>query len=70
LLECESIAKFVGMGTKAFFFCSPTMFAKHRECMNYGMTRIEVSKEIYSAKEEEAFLGSQVSLDWYASIVE
>ena len=38
--------------------------------MNYGMTRIEVSKEIYSAKEEEAFLGSQVSLDWYASIVE
>jgi hypothetical protein len=58
LLECESIAKSTGMGTKALFFCSSTMYAKHRECMKDGMTRIEVSKEIYSAEEEVAFLES------------
>jgi hypothetical protein len=46
------------MGTKSLFFCSPTMFAKHKECMNDGMTRIEVSKEIYSVEQEVAFLGS------------
>tara|TARA_B110000305_G_scaffold202427_1_gene230775 strand:- start:526 stop:642 length:117 start_codon:yes stop_codon:yes gene_type:complete len=38
--------------------------------MKDGMTRIEVSKEIYSAEQEVAFLGSQASLAWYNSVVE
>lgn len=59
LLECESIAKLVGMGTKSLFFCSPTMFKKHEKCEKDGMTRIEVSKEMYSADQELAFLKSK-----------
>jgi len=34
------------------------------------MTRIEVSKKIYSAEQETDFLCSWSSLTWYASIVE
>ena len=30
LLECESMSKKIGMGTKSLFYCSSTMFAKHR----------------------------------------
>jgi hypothetical protein len=70
LLECESIAKQVGMGTKSLFYCSPTMFEKHKQCMKNGMTRIEVSKKIYSAKEETDFFKSSNSIKWYSKVVD
>ena len=57
------------MGTKSLFYCSSTMFQKHKQCLQQGLTRIEVSKELYSPEEEEAFLKNQSSLDWYKEVV-
>ena len=57
------------MGTKSLFYCSSTMFQKHKQCLQQGLTRIEVSKKLYSPEEEEAFLKHQSSLDWYQELV-
>jgi len=64
LLESESVAKRIGMGTKSLFYCSPTMFDKHNEAMNEGISRIEVSKELYTCQEEEVFMRSPDSISW------
>ena len=64
LLESESVAKRIGMGTKSLFYCSSTMFDKHSEAMNEGISRIEVSKELYTYQEEEIFMGSRKSISW------
>jgi enoyl reductase-like protein len=38
--------------------------------MKNGMTRIEVSKKIYSAKEETDFFKSSNSIKWYSKVVD
>jgi hypothetical protein len=48
LLESESVSKLISMGTKALFFCSATMFDKHKDCINNGITRVEVTKKLHS----------------------
>jgi hypothetical protein len=51
----ESLGKKIGMGTKALFNCSTTMRSKHSESRDTCLFRHELTKEINSVEEEEAF---------------
>jgi hypothetical protein len=56
LIQSESLAKKVGMGTKALFHCSSVMRIKHKKAKDTCMFRHEFTKELHSVKDEEDFL--------------
>ena len=56
LIQSESLAKKIGMGTKVLLYCSSVMRKKHVEAKATCMFRHEFTKELHSVKDEEDFL--------------